>query len=94
VTYRQNNRDRNEAALIELWRACGCFVSQMDRMKGYDLIIVCPRTGVHIVEVKNPAYKWELTDTEKRIKSEVEAAGGFYNIIQHEHEARRLIDAI
>lgn len=91
MTYRQNNRDKNEAALIELWRACGCFVSQMDRMKGYDLVIVCPRTGVHIVEIKNPAYKWTLTDDEKKIKAEVEAAGGRYNIIETDEQARRLV---
>jgi len=60
-------------------------------MKGYDLVIVCPRTGVHIVEIKNPAYEWELTPAEKKRKAEVEAAGGRYNIIETDEQARRLV---
>ncbi len=91
MSHRQNNRDRNEAALIELWRAFGCFVSQMDRMKGYDLIVICPRTGTHLVEVKNPERKWTLTKDEARIKAEVESAGGVYNIIETEQQARELV---
>lgn len=91
MSHRQNNRDKNEAALIELWRACGCMVIQMDRMKGFDLIVICPRTGTHLVEVKNPVQKWTLTDAEKRVQSEVESVGGGYNIIETLEQAEALI---
>ena len=91
MTYRQNNRDANEAALIELMVAVGCHVIQMDRHKGFDLLVFCPRTGTHIIEIKNPAHKWTLTTAEKARQFAVEAVGGVYNIITDENKLRLLL---
>jgi hypothetical protein len=91
MSYRQNNRDANEAALIEFMLAVGCHVIQMDRHKGFDLLVFCPRTGTHIIEIKNPARTWKLTSAEQIRKLSVEHVGGVYNIITNQDELRLIL---
>lgn len=85
-----NRRDANEAGILDLWRALGCHVVPQPRQNGFDLVLVA-RNGVHLVEIKNPARRWELTEQEQRRKEKIEAAGGVYHIITTYDEARKLI---
>ena len=85
-----NRRDANEADILDLWRALGCHVIPQPRQNGFDLVLVA-RNGVHVVEIKNPARRWELTDAERARKAKIEAAGGVYHIITTHDEARRLV---
>ena len=86
-----DKRDVNERRLIDLWRGIGCTVIQMDRNAGFDLLVI---RGINfikrtfIVEVKNPALKWKLTESESRLKEKI---GDEYNIIQTDEEALELI---
>jgi hypothetical protein len=63
----------------------------MDRHKGFDLLVLCPRTGTHIIEVKNPTHKWRLTPAEQLRKISIEHVGGVYNIITNEEQLRLLL---
>ncbi len=92
MTYRKNDRDANERDIIRALRAVGCIVRQMDRHAGFDLLVVSPFTGIHIVEVKNPAYKWHLTENEQDFQGLVESAGETYWIIDSVEAAMKMID--
>ena len=85
----KNNRDANERGIIELLQAAGCVVWQMDRKAGFDLLVISAG-DVEIVEVKNPAKKWKLTDAEQKKKDEVESVGGTYWIVTDEDSALRM----
>lgn len=74
-------RDNNERPIIDALERVSCAVIQMDKSAGFDLIVISPRNGTHIFEIKNPAEKWELTPAEKKRKAEVEAAGGLYCVV-------------
>lgn len=90
TAHEKNRRDDNEQDIVAVIRAAGCEWVQMDRHAGFDGLIVSPRTGVHICEVKNPAYNWELTKREAALKKRVEAVGGIYHIIEYPEQAARL----
>ena len=85
-----NRRDANESELVAVWQDFGALWIPMTRDTGFDGVLVY-RGLNHIVEIKNPARKWELTDAEKKRKAEVEAAGGAYNIVQTKNDALRLL---
>lgn len=87
---RLNRRDNNESRIVEFWQALGCVWIPQSRHSGFDGVLVA-RNGVHIVEIKNPARRWTLTDAEQRRRAEVEAAGGVYNIVCNDDDARILI---
>ena len=53
----------------------------MDKNAGFDLL-VSHRSGNHIVEVKNPAYKWKFTRAEEVKMRRVEKAGQTYNVVE------------
>lgn len=90
----RSKRDANEAALIELWKRLHCAVIQMDREAGFDLVIVCPRSGTHIVEVKDGSKRWKLTDRERARCAEIQAANGCYSIVTNEADALALVRAV
>lgn len=83
---RGQERDENEPEIIQALQRCGTCVLQADRMAGYDFIAVTPR-GIHLVEVKNPTYRWKLTPREAKVKRMVELAGGAYYVIETVDEA-------
>lgn len=85
-----DKRDANEKELVKIWRQLHCHWIAMDRNAGFDGVLISPFTGVHIVEVKNPMRKWELTEAETMQKQECEARGVIYNIIQTDDEAIQL----
>ena len=82
MSYVKNRRDANEADIIEFLRAAGCVVIHMTKDAGFDMVVISPRTGTHIVEVKNPAKKWTLTTAEKALQFQVMQIGGRYNVIE------------
>jgi hypothetical protein len=86
MSYSRNKRDANEKVIVSLWRHMGLLWIQMDKDKGFDGLLVTP-TGNRIIEIKNPAIKWTLTDDEKLLKIEVEAAGGVYWIVTDDETA-------
>lgn len=85
-----SKRDANEKALVAVWRRLHCHWIPMDRNAGFDGVLVSPITGVHLVEVKNPAQRWSLTAAERQVKAEVEARGAIYRIIETEEQAVNL----
>lgn len=87
-------RDKNEPEIVEALRRVGCVWIAMDRNAGFDGIVISPRNGTHIYEVKNPAEKWELTPAEKKRKAEVETAGGVYNVVLGVEQALMIADYI
>jgi hypothetical protein len=85
----KNNRDTNEREIIDLLRKIGCVVWQMDRTAGFDLLVISAG-DVEIVEIKNPAHKWKLTEAEAKKKAEVESVGGVYWIVTDEDDALKM----
>jgi hypothetical protein len=88
-TYK-NNRDANEREIIDALRAAGCYVQQMDRKDGFDLLVV-KNTEVFIMEVKNPARKWTLTNAEQKLQEEMGCQRAIYWIIEYPQEALNVI---
>ncbi len=86
-----HRRDDNEAKLITFWRAAGCIVFQQPPGQGFDLLVAAPGGTLHIVEVKNPARTWKLTDEERAAKEELERMGCAYNIICTLEQAAALV---
>jgi hypothetical protein len=90
TVYNDRNPDANEASIRETIVAIGgCFVI-MGKHAGFDLVVCFPRTGTHIVEVKNPERKWKLTPAEIRAKKTIEASGCSYNIVATDDDVMRL----
>jgi hypothetical protein len=84
-TYK-NNRDANEREIVDALQAAGCYVQQMDRKDGYDLMVV-NHNGIFIMEVKNPLRKWVLTPAELNLSNKMSAHGQRYWIIEYIEEA-------
>ena len=80
-------RDSNEPEIIQALRRVNCVWIPMDRTAGFDAIVISPRTGTHIFEIKDPAKRWKLTPAEEKRKSEVEAVGGLYCIVLSAEQA-------
>jgi hypothetical protein len=87
MSYKTNKRDSNEAEIIDFLRRAGCITIQMTKDAGFDMVVISPRTGTHIVEVKNPAKKWTLTTAEKALQFQVTQIGGRYNVIENIEQA-------
>ena len=80
-------RDDNEKEIVEYLRAAGARVQFMCKDEGFDLLVTYQ--GVHfVVEVKNPARKWVLTEAEKKTLEEIEYAGGVYYILEDIDDAK------
>jgi hypothetical protein len=88
---RANRRDKNEPPIVEYLQRAGCEVIQMQPGQGCDLIVIA-QNGVHVVEVKNPDYKWELTAAESMMKLRIEQNGQRYNVIETIEDAARMIN--
>lgn len=93
MDYNKNRRDENELEIIGFWKSIGRTVIQMPRDVGFDLLLICPLTGLHIVEVKNPAVKWKLTPAEEARRLQVERAGGKYELVETLADAARICGA-
>ena len=89
MTYTDNRRDSNEAELVAFWRAAGCLWIPMNRLAGFDGLLV-DRSGLYIVEVKRPGHA-NLTQAERELRDKVEDMGGCYNVVQTVQDAARLI---
>ncbi len=83
-------RDANEAEICIAIKYFGGYYRKMSESAGFDLLVVFPQTGVHIVEVKNPEYKWKLTAAELKMKEDVEYHGGVYSIVEQVEEIQAL----
>jgi peptide methionine sulfoxide reductase MsrA len=81
--------DANKKEIVEVIKIMGCIWIDQDKYAGLDGFLVASN-GIHAVEIKNPAYRWELTDREKRCREEIERLGQKYNIIQTQDEALTL----
>lgn len=90
MSYEQNKRDANEDAVIAPAIEVGANVRKMCKDEGHDLIVAF-RGIVYIAEVKNPSYKWTLTQLEKKRKAELEAVGVSYNILEYPEDMLRMI---
>jgi Holliday junction resolvase-like predicted endonuclease len=77
----EQKRDANEREIITVARHAGAHVIQMDKSAGFDLLVV-HRSGVHIVEVKNPERKWKLTPAEEAQARRVDRTGQTYNVVE------------
>lgn len=78
-------RDNNEPIITATAEAVGYWPQLMDKSAGFDLLAHGP-AGSFVVEIKNPKRKWKLTANEKRVKKQIEAAGGKYHIVQRPQE--------
>ena len=91
MTYKgTNRRDANEAEIVVFWRQIGCIWIPMKPGQGFDGLLI-DRSGMYIVEIKNPEVSWNLTDDESSLAHAVEELGGEYNVIQTLKEAAELI---
>ena len=85
-------RDDNEKEIVEYLRGCGARVQFMDKDAGFDLLVTYQ--GIHfVVEVKNPARKWKLTDAEKETQEQMEGKGAPYFIIEDIDDAEWILKA-
>ena len=90
MSYIKNKRDANEAEIVEYLRFVGCVIIQMSKDAGFDMVVTRGSRN-HIVEIKNPAVKWKLTDAEKSRKAEIEYAGGRYWVIETVDQAAKML---
>ena len=90
--YSKGKRDANEAEICIAIKYFGGYYRKMPETCGFDLLVVFPQTGVHIVEVKNPEYNWTLTDAELKMKKNIEYHGGQYNIVEQVEEIQDLAE--
>lgn len=88
-----NRRDKNESAIVEAFRRCACTVIPMQPGQGFDLLVIAPN-GIHLVEVKNSDYSWELTQPESLLKIQAEQVGQVYSVIETVEDALRLIGVL
>jgi len=88
MTYSDNKRDANEPELVKFWRDAGCVWIPMNRLAGFDGLLV-DTSGMYIIEVKQPGK--QLTMAERARRDEVEALGGDYHVIHNIQEAAALI---
>lgn len=86
----KNKRDTNERELVELWERFGCHWIAMPAGAGFDGVLLAPN-GIHVVEVKNPSYRWKFTPDERIMQDVVENAGHAYNVIETDEQALALI---
>jgi len=90
---RADRRDENEREYVDLWRGLGYLWIPAKPGQGYDGILVTP-IDIFIVEVKNGARKWKLTESEQRVKDEVERLGHEYCIVEDLEDAEILAGVI
>lgn len=57
-------RDVTHKAIGQALESCGCLVLHLDA--AIDMICLCPRSGLHLIEAKSDA-KSRYTDTQKRM---------------------------
>ena len=88
---RANRRDANEPALVKIWQDAGCAWYPQQPGQGCDGFLVVPGGHVLVVEIKNPATRWELTPDELRMRDECEKRNVAYNVILYDFDARALI---
>ena len=87
-----SRRDTNERAIVQFWRSVGCDWIPQSREAGFDGILFAAN-GMHIVEIKRPECRDDLTDNERRTKANIEFHGDKYNVITSVEEAAYLIGA-
>lgn len=87
---RADRRDANEAELVAFWRQMGCVWIPMHPGQGFDGLLV-DRSGLYIVEIKNPKTGVHLTKCERDLRDAVENIGGTYYVISTLQLAAALI---
>jgi len=81
----RQRKDGNERGIVLALRAAGCYVQQMDRSAGFDLLVM--RGGeTWAIEVKQPGETY--TENEIKTCTAIQAHGGQY------HTARSIDDAL
>jgi hypothetical protein len=91
MTYKgTNKRDANEAEIVAFWRQVGCIWIPMKPGQGFDGLLI-DRSGMYIVEIKNPEVSWHLTDDESCLSRAVEELWGEYHIVETLKSAAALI---
>jgi hypothetical protein len=85
-----DKRDANEKEIVAFLRSMGCIVIRQDRHAGFDLLVI-DLSGLYIVEIKNPATAWKLTEAEAELSRAVEGLGGQYHVIESVQGAAKLI---
>ena len=83
--------DANQSTIVAELRDLGFLVAvTSDLGKGFpDIVVGDPRTGaVFLCEVKNPEYKWDLTEDEGRFH---ELWTGMVHIIEKTEDALRVM---
>lgn len=82
MSYSRNadSRDRNEKEITAELRRRGLEYRSMPRGVGFDLLVFCPG-GLVPVEVKNPARRWEYTESENAARILCHALGINYVVV-------------
>ena len=87
---RANRRDKNEAEIVAFWRQMGCIWIPMVPGQGFDGLLI-DRSGMYLVEIKNPEASWSLTPAELELSRRVEDISGEYHVIETLEAAAQLI---
>jgi len=83
-------RDANEPEIVAALRAAGCWVGQMDRTAGFDLLV--RRDGKSwVMEVKRPKHEKELTNNEYNVKANMELCDCEYYVVSNIEYALEII---
>ena len=88
-----DRRDANEPEFVQLWQALGYTWIAMKPGQGFDGLLVTP-LDIYVIEVKNPARKWKLTDCERKTKEAIERNGQEYHIIETLEDAKYIAGVI
>ena len=84
-------RDENEPEIILALRAAGCFVLQMDKSAGFDLLAIRD-DNAWVIEVKQPGKESKLTKAEEARALEIAQQGsGYYFVVSSPEMALEII---
>lgn len=84
------SRDDNEPGILAVLKARSIKYFLLSEGAGADILVyISPLT---LIEVKNPAYKWELTKTEKAVKEFCDNLKNPYFVVETPEEMSRIID--
>ena len=85
-----DKRDGNDTALTKELERLGCEVWHLGRTP-CDKLVVCPDGRKELAEIKNPAQRWKLTDTEKDTAARLERMGSHLWILQTAEDCAALV---
>ena len=89
--FRTSNRDRNEHTITEILIRFQVPYVLMPASAGFDILVMV--NPPEFWEIKNPEYKWSLTEAEQKLKSYCKRNGITYRVIEYIEQAVQALNS-